>query len=357
MSEKAQTLDEFIRFVSRAANAAGPGAALNHFENISSLENTPEFLKGLNSAFKLSADHEKAKNLLLLRALNLSGHFLPLSVFFNSGFPQKEFLIYTQFLSGRIGDILLKLAKLIHAMHHLDLVLCVDSRLSLFNNILLSSKDSFHSNLPAIELYSDLYRYLEESIEHKPFSRGYLINSSRQLFSKLPDKSEYNKFNLDRNIIVHVRGGDALFEGAIELPPLSYYTKSIDELTPEKVIILYEPDQLNKYPGSNPVPNKLKAYCQASNIESILVSSEDVFYDAGILFWAKKIIASTSSFSQILSMFNDQCDYLRIPEKLDNQSQWLDDKSIQYVDCWLGFDDTKWHKDMNYRLAWVCGEI
>ena len=137
-----------------------------------------------------------------------------------------------------------------------------------------------------------IQKYLFKFAHTLQFSRKILTDSTRTLFNRIPDRSSYRDINLDEACVVHIRGGDALFEGLRELPSLAYYAKSIKSISPKYVIIVSEPSQIDKYKLENPVTKELLKFCESIGIESRHISSEDVYYDAGVIFHAKRIVSS-----------------------------------------------------------------
>ena len=294
MSEKTISLSEASELVLRMANDFGPTAALSKLREMNVGGQVPDLWKGLEEALKNSAENENQRMILMARAMTKSGFFLPLESFFNLGFPRREFLIYADFSNGRVGDFLAQLLRLLHAQDELGLVLCIKSRLSNSKRNLLNISNSFDSELPGIELCSSIDQYIKDIIKGLDFNRKILQRTNRDIFSKLPKKIEYQKLNLDKSLVLHIRGGDALFDGAFVLPSLGYYIKAIELECPQKVVVICEPDNPSKYgEEKNPVPAKIKSYCKNNNIEYELISNDNFLYDAGVIFHSKSLVSSS----------------------------------------------------------------
>ena len=77
--------------------------------------------------------------------------------------------------------------------------------------------------------------------------------------------------------------------------------------------------------------------------------------DAATLFYAKRVVASNSSFSKWLPLYGNSCESLTLPDLPGGGDHWVQDECITYVDCWDGFDNEKWRDSLDYRLAWVSG--
>ena len=200
-----------------------------------------------------------------------------------------------------------------------------------------------------------LWNYIENTISEIPFQRSLLQNSPRTLFDKLPKKSAFKKHDLDNSLIIHVRGGDALFSGSLILPPIDYYISCIDKVSPSKVVVVSEPDNLKKYKSSNPVPLVINQYCEKKNIKFTSISSEDILYDAGLLFRAKRIVTSTSSFSKTISLYSRDCENIFMPRFVKNDKDYFSDKSVQHVSFINEVDLESWANNLDYRLRWVSG--
>ncbi len=357
MSEKTISLREASEIVLRMANNFGSSAALSKLRQMEVGGEVPEFWKGMEDALNHSSENENQRMILMARSMTQSGFFLPLEAFFGLGFPKREFLVYADFTSGRVGDFLAQLLRLLHAQKELGLVLCVKSRLSLSKRILLNISNSFDTDLPGIELCSSIDEYLKTIIKDVNFNRKILQKAPRDLFSKLPTKSKYKNLKLFECLVIHVRGGDALFDGAFSLPSLSYYIKAIQLESPKKVILISEPDDPLKFGGAiNPTPEKIKEYCIKQKIEFEHISSNDFMFDAGVMFWSEALVCSTSSFSRMLSLYSRDCKTIYMPNRYEISEEWIKDSSIKYIEAWDGFNYALWKKDLNYRISWVSSE-
>ena len=107
----------------------------------------------------------------------------------------------------------------------------------------------------------------------------------------------------------------------------------------------------------NPVPGLIQSYCESLNIDCTVQSSEQMEVDAATLFYAKRVVASNSSFSKWLPLYGNSCESLTIPGSPSGGEQWVQDDCITYVDCWNGFDPERWKESLDYRLAWVSGQV
>lgn len=328
--------------------------ALGYLDNTKFSGELPSYLKGIRDALASSKENEEQRNISLINMMNATGLEIPTEILFQLGLPKKEFILKVNLLNGRLGDKLGTLSKLIHAQREINIILCIKSPLSKSNLVILyPEKDSFNSDLPQISYSESINKFITDVALNTNFNRKLLQESSRSIFSKIPSKNEYSELDVNDSVVVHVRGGDALFEGAIPLPPLNYYLKCIKRISPNKIIIVSEPDDLKKNGMNNPVPGLIKDYCNNVGIKYIHISTKDYIYDAGIIYWAKKVIASTSSFAQMLSIFSHDCHSLYIPTYEDISNEWMNDQCLEKVKCMDSLYNEEWAKDMNYRISWV----
>ena len=65
------------------------------------------------------------------------------------------------------------------------------------------------------------------------------------------------------------------------------------------------------------------------------------------------IVVSTSSFARYLSLYSRDCDEIYMPNVSQQESHYLVDKSITYVQYESQLDLEKWKNDITYRLQWV----
>ena len=110
-------------------------------------------------------------------------------------------------------------------------------------------------------------------------------------------------------------------------------------------------------PCLNPVPELIQSFCKSSGIDCIVQSSDEMEVDAATLFYAKAVVASNSCFSKWLPLYGPSCELLTIPDSPGGGDHWVQDACITYVDCWDGFDKERWNESLDYRLAWVSGEV
>ena len=102
------------------------------------------------------------------------------------GIPQKEFGLKLDFLDGRLGDNLGKLAKFVHAMHALNLILFVKSKLSAHRSVMLCCNDSFDEIFSVYDGNEGTLReYVLDVAKKQSFSLKLLRSLSKSLFSKL----------------------------------------------------------------------------------------------------------------------------------------------------------------------------
>ena len=137
------------------------------------------------------------------------------------GVPRKEFGLRVNFLNGRLEDTLGQLASFVHAMYELNLVLFVRSILSTSNSVMLCFSDSFDEEFGIYDGDEGTLRdYIFEVASSCTFSLSLIRQLSTSLFSRLPSRES---LSLPSDaLVVHIRAGDALFRGALTLPPLSY---------------------------------------------------------------------------------------------------------------------------------------
>ncbi len=353
------SMQDMVGFLARIAHDQGAHAASKYMNANIAAEDIAksDWLKGMNCALQYAAINERKRLLSLNQALGAAGLFLPIEALFEFGLPRKEFIINIDTTNGRIGDSLGQLASYIHAMIELNLVLIVKPRLSRSARILLHHSLLFSEDLICIGSTPPLLDYLNRVAESRPFNRAFLASQTSALFDMLPMPKHITYGTLLQNgaLVIHVRAGDALFQGAIALPPLRYYLNAIIASMPNFVIVVAEPYYRQKDPFPNPVPALIKASCNAIGVECHIQSSDDMHLDAATLFYAQAVVASGSSFSKWLPLYGKSCISLTLPVSPGNSHEWAQDSCMHYVDCWNGFDQDKWNSDLDYRLAWVTG--
>ena len=351
------TIEDVLREAFYSCESRGPTSALRSLtERIPADKvKSSEYLRALFDAYRSASAVEKSRMRRAVEDLSSFGVALPREFLFYLGVPRKEFGLRVDLLCGRLGDTLGQLAKFVHAMHALNLVLFVKSRVSLRRSVMLCCADSFDEEFGIYDGNEGTLRdYVLEVALNQPFSLGVLRGLSSSLFSKLP--AENGLPLAAGSLVLHVRAGDALFEGALTLPPLSYYQSAILASETKRVVVVSEPANIQD-PCVNPVPELIQSFCESSGIECIVQSSDEMEIDAATLFYAKRVVASNSSFSKWLPLYGGSCEALMIPDTKGGGDHWVQDKCITYVDCWDGIDLEKWRESLDYRLAWVSGEV
>ena len=335
----------------------GPTQALRQLKTRIPAETvqSSEYLQALFDAYKSASTAEKSKMRRAAEDLAGMSIALPRDILFYLGIPKREFGLRVDLLNGRLGDTLGQLAKFVHAMHALNLVVYVKSRLSKHRTVMLCCADSFDEEFGIYDgNEGTLHDYVFDVANDQVFSRTFLTDLSPSLFSRLPSRDSLS-FSSD-SLVLHVRAGDALFMGALTLPPLSYYQMAISASEAKKVVVVAEPAN-SQDPCVNPVPGLIQSFCDSSGIECTIQSSEEIEIDAATLFYAKRVVASNSSFSKWLPLYGDFCHSLIIPDSLGGGDNWVQHECITYVDCWDGFELEKWRESLDYRLAWVSADV
>ena len=350
-------LQDLVGFLSRIADDKGAAAADAYLKNNLTEEqiNSQDWLSGMRCAFQYSALNEKRRLLSAVTMLGDAGLYLPMEALFELGFPKREFIVNVDLTNGRLGDSLQQLAMHIHAMHCLNLVLFVKSRLSSYRRVLLSKSHGFMHEVASADLTPPVRDYLYSVALNEVFEKTYLHAASPFVLENI---TSFDGLKVDvghEAIVLHVRSGDALFFGKLHLPPLSYYKSAIINSNSRRVIVVSEPAHPQD-PCVNPVPVQIKSFCTSLGIECILQSSVEIELDAATLFYAKRVVASNSSFSKWLPLYGNSCESLIIPESPNGEDQWVRDACITYINCWDGFDQEKWNDSLDYRLCWVSGE-
>ena len=351
-------LQDLVGFLARIADDKGAAAANAYLrENFSDDQiKSIDWLAGMRCAFQHSALNEKRRLLSASNMLGDAGFYLPMEAMFELGFPRTEFIVNVDLSRGRLGDTLGQLARHLHAMHSLNLVLFVKSRMSSYRRILLSKSHGFMNDLISVDLIPPINSYLRSVASNEVFDRTFLAAASPTVLQGLGSPDSL-KVDLAHDVLVlHVRAGDALFIGALMLPPLIYYQQAISKSGAKKVVVVSEPANIQD-PCVNPVPDLIQSFCESSGIDCIIQSSDEMEVDAATLFYAKRVVASNSSFSKWLPLYGESCESLMIPDSPGGGDHWVQDECITYVDCWYGFDREKWKESLDYRLAWVSGEV
>ena len=355
--DKRATIEDVLRDAFYNCESRGPTSALRSLTARIPAEKveSSEYLRGLFDAYRSASAVEKSRMRRAVEDLASFNVALPRDFLFYLGVPRKEFGLRVDLLNGRLGHTLGQLARYVHAMHALNLVLFVRLRSALRRSVMLCCDDSFDEEFSVYDGVEGTIRdYVFEVASNQVFSRDFLRGLSPSLFSKLIAQNSPSL--ADGSLVLHVRAGDALFEGALNLPPLSYYQSAILASKAKRVVVVSEPANIQD-PCVNPVPKLIQSFCELSNIDCIVQSSEEMDVDAATLFYAKRVVASNSSFSKWLPLYGDSCESLMIPDSPGGGDHWVQDECITYVDCWDGFDQEKWNESLDYRLAWVSGEV
>lgn len=346
------TQEDIVKQTIEICESRGPTAALRRLYQLVPTERIAKsvYLRALSDAYGSASVGEKDRLRTAAKHLSCFGVDFPLDILFHLGLPSRGFGVKIDYLNGRLGDTLGQLAVDIHAMHALGLAVLVKTRLSKAKHILITAGDEFEEEFEFQDGNSGAIRkYLDNTGLAEPFRRDYLTSLSSSLFSRLASKSEVSLD--DGTCVVHVRGGDALYEGALFLPPLSYYKKQIQESESERILIVAEPD-LGVGRSSNIVPALLGEWCESLGKEYAIQSSLDVESDASALYYAKEVIGSNSSFSKWLPLYGTECKSLTLPSDRSG-NDWVKDSCLTFIDCWERFNKEEWEKSMNYRLSWV----
>ena len=352
------SLQDLVGFLARIADDKGAAAANAYLrENFTDdqIKNI-DWLAGMRCAFQYSALNEKRRLLSASAMLGDAGFYLPMEAMFELGFPRTEFIVNVDLSRGRLGDTLGQLALHLHAMHSLNLVLCVKSRMSSYRRILLSKSHGFMNDLISVDLTPPINSYLRSVALNEVFDKTFLVAVSPLVLQGLGSPDDL-KVDITHDVLVlHVRSGDALFLGALTLPPLSYYQQAISASGSKRIVVVSEPPNTQD-PCIDPVPGLIQTFCESLGIDCIIQSSDKMEVDAATLFYAKRVVASNSFFSKWLPLYGEYCESLIIPDLPGGGDHWEQDECITYVDCWDGFDQQKWKESLDYRLAWVSGDV
>ena len=134
--------------------------------------------------------------------------------------------------------------------------------------------------------------------------------------------------------------------------------EAIKESGCKKVLIVAEPFYEGKDPFPSPVPSLIASECEKNGVECSIQSNNLLGVDVATLFYANRVVASNSSFSKIIPLYGDSCESLTIPSSSGSlQEHWMQDKYITYINCWEGFDREEWQESLDYRIAWVSGQV
>ena len=349
------TLSKVLEQFFLECEARGPSLAVNHLQQRipNELFESNDHLRGIANGAIASSFQEKRNLIKAAGTLIDAGFDIPMEILFRLGVPKRGFAIKANFINGRLGDTLGQLANLLHASEKLDLVLFVNPRLSSKKTVLVSYSTSFDEEIQLLDASLGGARtYLDKVAREAKFNRSIVQDIDPIFFDLLPPLEKLPNPEVHNNncLTIHVRGGDALFAGSLNLPPLRYYINAIKTIRPKKVFTIVEPKNPQDH-CDNPVPEKILEYCNSNNISCLMQSSEDLLIDAATLFYAHQVVASNSSFSKWLPVFGNST-YTAMPT-IDANNEWLNDPSIHYAECYEDFDGEAWQKDLNYRLQWV----
>ena len=331
------SLQDLVGFLSRMADDRGAAAADAYLRDNFTDDQIKDvdWLAGMRCAFQYSALNERRRLLSAATMLGDAGFYLPMEAMFQLGFPRSEFIVYVDLTDGRLGDSLLQLARYLHAMQSLNLVLFVKSRMSSYRRVMLSKSCGFMQETVSVDLTPPIKGYLDSIAENEVFNKSFLRDASSLILQNMRPL-ESLKLDVSSDVlVVHVRSGDALFLGALMLPPLKYYERAIMGSGLKRVVVVSEPANTQD-PCANPVPELIRLFCDAYGIDCTLQSSDELEVDAATLFYAKRVVASNSSFSIWLPLYGDSCESLMIPCSPDRGDHWLQDESITYVIVGMG---------------------
>ena len=360
VDRRVESLMDFAARLFDLVRIRGITAGLYTLKNAASDEDLSNslYLQGLHDAFASGSSAELRRLLLSYQVLSDSGISLPLSTLFEIGFPRREFVLIANLRDGRLGDRLAQLCPILHAMHELNLVVFANEYFGERRRVMLSASCEFEGDMLRFDLDKTVSYYIKEVAKRMRFCRRHLVAASNFVLRSLPspERLDIDETFLIDSLVCHVRAGDALFMGALILPPLSYYEQAISKSDAKKVLVVSEPSY-SQDPCADPVPRLIQCFCESSGIDCIVQSSDEMEVDAATLFYAKRVVASNSSFSKWLPLYGDSCESLMIPDSPGGGDHWVQDECITYVDCWKGFDQEKWKESLDYRLAWVSGEV
>ena len=353
--------EDWKDYLSHCAQKQGPSHAMNQCEaHLGEIVCKDPFLAGMKEAFAKSSISESRRLLHVAQALGDAGYYLPMDALFQIGLPRREFIVKCNLTHGRLGDGLGQMNEYIHAMKSLNLVLIVNPYGTSSKNVLLSCSGEFDAELFVLDMNAPVSGYLKSEAYSCDFDRRLLARYASQLLCGLDEVAQFSwlKEKLDDAIVLHVRSGDGLFVGTnMSLPPLDYYISSIKGSGCNKAVVVAEPFNNKKDPFPSPVPSLIAAECEKLGVAGSLQSSDILGIDVAALFYAKKVVASNSAFSTMIPLYGDTCESLIIPDFPGGGNHWVQDECITYVDCWDGFDRDKWKESLDYRLAWVSGEV
>ena len=357
MDTRFHTVTEWRNYFSHLAEKHGARYASGHINGFhETYGTTNEFLYGMQVAFSSATGSELRRLLHVVQALSDADIRIPMDVFFQLGLPQKEFIVKCKFTHGRLGDYLSQMAYLLHAMRELSLVLALRPYGSTSKSILLTCSDEFNSELFMIDMNTSVFEYLKNVASSVSFDRRLLFNFSSKIFCNLDQLlQQYGlKKKLEKTIVVHVRSGDGLFDGCnMFLPPLNYYLNSIEKSGLKKVLVVAEPFYEKKDPFPSPVPGLIASACANKGIECNIQSSSLLDLDVAALFYASHVVASNSLLSTMIPLYGDSCKSLTLP---DGDACWIHDACMTRINCWKGFNEEEWRKNLDYRIAWVSGQ-
>ena len=232
-------LQDLVGYLSKIADDSGAAAANAYIrKNLSEDQiRSAEWLAGMRCAFQYSELNERKRLLSVAKLLEDYGVNLPLEVMFEFGFPRDQFIVNIDLSEGRLGDTLGQLARYIHAMNVLNLVLFVKPQMSPYRRVLLSKSCGFTQDLVSINLSSAMKDYLYSVAESEKFNRKFLHSASPLVLQNIISR-ENVRVDIDCDVLVlHVRAGDILFLGDGKLPPLHYYKQAISESSARKLLL------------------------------------------------------------------------------------------------------------------------
>ena len=223
---------DLVSYLSRLAHDKGATAANDYIKVNFSEEQvrSSEWISGMRCAFEYSSLNENRRLLSATKMLGDAGFYLPMEALFRLGFPRQEFIVNIDLSRGRLGDTLVQLAIYVHAMHYLNLLLLVKPSLSVSKRVLLSKSNKFESDLVSVDLTPPIAEYLHSIAVKQVFERSLLESVSPLVLEGLSTPSDLC-LGLDADtVVLHIRAGDALFLGALNLPPLGYYKEAIKSI-------------------------------------------------------------------------------------------------------------------------------
>ena len=321
------------------------------------------FIEGMLSSLDAQGINDLERINRAFSELSRLGLILPLDTLRQFGMPSEGMFVIYSPSTGRIGDFLGQIRRLIAARYTNNLIIScqLPEEISYDKSCVIGGDTGLSTYRPFI--YELSYQNLESFISPEAMQLAeqcpwLLRYAPKSFFNRLFQKDESRT---TAAVSIHLRGGDALHNEDLiyHQPPISYYLDSIIDTDARSVELVSEPD--NPYLGRiNPLREKISKFCSDKGIK-LEVASEGLSDDCRRLFNSRTSICGSSALGRELALASEGCQVLYLPnerpahERLDVTEKFnLIEKMprITYAKQWTYPPDQDW-LNLESRYNWL----